>query len=157
VTDTIHIYDPITTLYLPFKVREIVGGENDGKHVGAHDVMSLPGTVEPDIAAMKADIALIKAAQAVPAAGPKFGYVSGIGTGSNVNFATKTLTRGCNVTNLDATNNLLIRIGGNPGATDVDTLTVLPKQQSGFIACTDPNTLNMRSSASTVAACYVGS
>lgn len=156
MTDEVYVYDPETEASVPFKVRAIVGGADDGRHVGTHDVASLPGTVETSINTTATTLASIATAQAVPAAGPKFGYVSGIGTGANSNFASKTLSRGCQVTNLDATNNLLIRVGGDPGATQVDTYTVLPKLTSPFIACTDPSVLNMRSSASTVAACYAG-
>jgi hypothetical protein len=150
--------DPVAQDNIAVKSRN-VGGEE----VPGHDVIALPGTVETDIAAINAHLAGVNTklqsiidAQAIPAAGPKFGYADGIGTAANVNFPTKTLVRGCVVVNLDSTHNLLIRVGGDPAATQPDTLTVLPRQASPFIPCTNPSVMNMRSSASTIAACYAG-
>ena len=100
-------------------------------------------------------LATIAANQGVPSGGPKFGYKGGITTSGPYQFASKVLSRGCAVTNLDATNNLLISVG-SPGATDVDTYTVRPGATSPFIAVSNANGFNMLSSAGTIAACYAG-
>jgi hypothetical protein len=111
--------------------------------------------LETLIGATNTALGTIATNQGVPSGGPKFGYVGSIGTGTNATFASKTLARGCVVTNLDTTNNLLISVG-TPGSTDVDTYTVKPGRDSPFIAVSNANGFNMRSSASTVTACYAG-
>ena len=93
--------------------------------------------------------------QEVPPGGTVFGFVAGIGTGSNANFPTKTVKRGVQIFNLDATNNLLVSTG-TPGAADANTFTVKPGLLSPFLPCTDVSVFNLRSSAGTISACYAG-
>jgi len=126
-----------------------------GVVTAARLAVNVDSTTTGKLDTLHTDLAAIATAQGVPAGGPKFGYKGGITTTGPYTFATKTLTRGCAVTNLDATNNLLISVGG-PGATDVDTYTVKPGATSPFIAVSNANGFNMLSSAGTITACYAG-
>jgi hypothetical protein len=98
----------------------------------------------------------IIAAQAVPSAGPKFGQNTSIGSGSDAQFTSQTLSRGMVITNLDTAINLLISHQTGPSAAGSTTRTIKPGMSSSFIACTNVTAVYMRSASGTIAACYEG-
>lgn len=112
--------------------------------------------IAPKLDQVVALLTQIEQNQGVPPGGTVFGFVGGITTSANANFASKVLVRGGHIFNLDGTNNLLVSTG-TPSPSDPDTYTVRPGTLSPFLPCTDPSLLNMRSAAATVAACFAGS
>lgn len=90
-----------------------------------------------------------------PPAFPALGSAVGIGTGASVNFPSKVIKRGIEITNLSTINDLLISLE-TPAAGSSDTYSLRPGTRSPFLPCTNPSMFNLRSAAGVISACYAG-
>lgn len=117
----------------------------DDEHVPAHDVATLPGTVEADIAAIRALLG--------PAT-PKMDQVGSIGTSADVQFTSQVLVKGMAIKNISATQTLYVKHVATP--TSTNSMVLLPGEWSNDIECTNADQVYMRASAAGGAACYSG-